>query len=420
MSLGFTRFSGSLLLESDLHIGDGDADGNRATFVRDEEGNPTIPGSTLKGALRACFDPETAGKLFGTAKDDGTGNMGRLIFYAARLRSGTADPGDLPAGEPGMARAAHVAIDRARGGAEARKLFEIEMAPAGARFDFEAVALAAPADVEDDIRTALAPLATGLALGRGTGRGNGRLRLDPESVGVVRRRLDISGNTPRIIEDAPQDLAIPTVSRGAPGERLSFFCPGPYLSRNPEESRSPEEDATGGRDNILFSLRRSGATPVLWPESLYGVLRRRCAWIARTDATADGDDRFRVLSDREGPEALTRTERLFGVSGWRGLVRLSDMALSGGLRMSADGQGIAGIAIDRLSGAVLDGKLFFGDAWTGVTLTFTLGLDPSRCLDAGDQALFAALVAEIQLEGLQVGHGTNRGFGWFDLWETPS
>lgn len=413
MSLGFTRFSGGLLLESDLHVGDGDADGNRATFVRDVRGNPIIPGSTLKGALRACFDRGTAGKLFGTAKDDGTGNMGRLIFYSARLRPGTADPCDLPAGEAGIARAAHVAIDRARGGAEARKLFEMEMVPAGARFDFDGVALATSTEAEDDIRTALAPLAASLALGRGTGRGNGCLRLEPETVATVRRRLDISGSAPRVVEDAPQDLVISASSKIEPGEPFSLLCPGPYLSRNPEES------APDGRGNILFSLRRNRSTPVLWPESLYGVLRKRCAWIARTDATADGDDRFRVLSEREEPEALTRTERLFGVSGWRGLVCLSDVALSGGQRMSARGEGIAGIALDRFSGAVLDGKLFFADAWTGMTLTFTLGLDQSRCLDAGDQALFHALVAEIRLEGLQLGHGTNRGFGWFDPPETP-
>ena len=408
MSLGFTRFSGSLLLESDLHVGDGDTEGNLATFVRDVRGNPIIPGSTLKGALRACFGRKTAGKLFGTAKDDGTGNMGRLIFYAARLRFGSADPGDLPADEAGVAQAAHVAIDRAHGGAEAQKLFEIEIVPAGARFDFDAVALAAPVDAANDIQTALAPLAAGLALGNGTGKGNGHLRLDPKNVRTVLRRLDLSGGAPRVVEDPPQSLAVQAGTKVKPGRRLAFHCPGPYLSRK------PAEEGPQGRKNILFSLRRSGPTPVLWPESLYGVLRQRCAWIARTDATADGDDRFRVLSDRKCPAALTRTERLFGVSGWRGLVRLSDVALRGGQRMSAQGDGIAGIALDRFSGAVLDGKLFFSDAWTGLTLTFTLGLDSSRYLEAQDQALFDALVVDIRLEGLQLGHGTNRGFGWFD------
>ena len=98
MSLGFTRFSGRLVLESDLHVGNGDADGNRAMLVHDSEGNPVIPGSTLKGALRACFNRETAERLFGTAKDDETGTMGRLILYAAVLRPGSSFLGDLPAG----------------------------------------------------------------------------------------------------------------------------------------------------------------------------------------------------------------------------------------------------------------------------------------------------------------------------------
>ena len=114
---------------------------------------------------------------------------------------------------------------------------------------------------------------------------------------------------------------------------------------------------------------------------------------------------------------LTRTERLFGVAGWRGLVRLGNVALSGGERMSRQG---TGIALDRFSGAVLDGKLFFSDAWTGLTLTFTLGLDPDRPRGEEDEVLLDVLVAEIQEEGLQLGHGTNRGFGWFDPLEAQS
>ena len=133
------------------------------------------------------------------------------------------------------------------------------------------------------------------------------------------------------------------------------------------------------------------------------------------DDVADGDDRFRVLADNVDPGMLTRTERLFGVTGWRGLVRLGDVALKGGKRMSAKGDGIAGISLDRFSGAVLDDRLFFGDAWTGLTLTFTIGLEPNRHSGERDEALFDALIAEIQGEGMQLGHGTNRGFGWFEL-----
>ena len=210
MSPGFIRFSGRLVLESDLHVGNGDVDGNRAMFARDAGGRPVIPGSTLKGALRACLDSKTADKLFGTAKDDGTGSMGRVIFYAAELRPDSVNPGDLPAGGDGVAIATHVAIDRAHGGAEDRKLFQLEIVPAGASFDFDAVALGAPEEAGDDIRTALAPLAAGLALGRGVGKGNGRLRLGGAGVRTVRRRLDCSGAAPVAVDDPPQDIAIPS------------------------------------------------------------------------------------------------------------------------------------------------------------------------------------------------------------------
>ena len=409
MSLGFTRFWGMLMLDSDLHVGSGNNDDNLATLVRDASDQIVIPGSTLKGAIRARLDKKTAEGLFGTAKDDGTGSASRIVFYAAVLDRKNVDAGCLPPHEGGSAIATHVAIDRAHGGAEHQKLFRREIVPAGAKFHFDAVALGAPERAIEDIRTAMAPLVDGLALGHGVGKGNGRLRLDGVHVTTTRRWLDTSCTPPKI-ENEEKDLRLNT-SAGEWAQkcvRFSFLCAGPYLSHDPD---APE---SAGNRNIQFSLRRNESTPVLWPESLYGVLRRRCAWIARTDSIRDCDERLRVLRDREDPTTLTRTERLFGVTGWRGLVRLGEVTLCGGKRRSEHGDGMAGIALDRFSGAVLDGKLFFSDAWTGLTLTFTLGLDPDRPVQKEDKALFDELVAEIRAEGLQLGHGTNRGFGWFD------
>ncbi len=421
MSLGFTRFCGRLVLKTDLHIGNGEAADNRATFVRDAAGRPVIPGSTLKGAARARLHPATADRLFGTAKDDGTGAMGLVVFYAAILQVDTIKDNELPrdagaeqgsrdqsAEQDSVAVATHVAIDRAHGGAEAQKLYEREIVPTGATFCFDGVALGDAKAVASDISTALRPFVEGLNLGHGVGKGNGRLSLESDSVHLIRRRLDTSKESPCVVDDLPRSLSICVAASATTGQRFKFRCPGPYLSHNPHEA------APDGQDNILFSLRRDSDTPVLWPEGLYGVLRKRCAWIARTDSIADCDCRFRVLEDREGPLALTRTERLFGVAGWRGLVRLRDVQLCDGKRMSTNGQRIAGIALDRFSGAVLDGRLFFADAWTGLTLTFSLDLNESRPLFPADKALFGELVREIRQEGLQLGHGTNRGFGWFD------
>ena len=422
MSLGFTRFYGRFVLQTDLHIGDGEASDNRATFVHDAAGRPVIPGSTLKGASRARLDAADADRLFGTAKDDGTGAMGLVVFYAATLQVDTVEVDQLPRDrrkeqriddqateQDSVAVATHVAIDRAHGGAEAQKLYEREIVPAGAIFCFDGVALSDAAAVACDIFTALGPFVEGLNLGHGVGKGNGRLSLDADSVYLIRRRLDTSNELPCVVDDLPQSLSIGRAASATTGQRFKFRCPGPYFSHNPHEA------GPSGRDNILFSLRRGADTAVLWPESLYGVLRKRCAWIARTDDVADGDCRFRVFEDREAPSALTRTERLFGVAGWRGLVCLRDVQLGGGKRMSTNGQEIAGIALDRFSGAVLDGRLFFADAWTGLTLTFSLDLDYSRFSHPEDAALFRKLVSEIRHDGLQLGHGTNRGFGWFDF-----
>ena len=225
MSLGFTRFSGKLVLESDLHVGSGDTDGNCATLVHDTDGNPIIPGSALKGALRAYFNRDAAERLFGAAKDDGTGSMGRLIFYAATLRPDSIALGDLPASKNNNALATHVAVDRVHGGAENRKLFRLEMVPAPAIFDFEAVALGVSEEAVDNIKMALAPLATGLAIGRATGKGMGRMRLEEARVEMTRRRLDVSGDEPVAIDDPPQILAIPTEITSASSPTVRFQLP---------------------------------------------------------------------------------------------------------------------------------------------------------------------------------------------------
>ena len=146
-------------------------------------------------------------------------------------------------------------------------------------------------------------------------------------------------------------------------------------------------------------------------------------WLAATDGTKDGgrddEERFDPLAAKDCPDVLGRTARLFGTPGWRGLVRIDGLSLSGGERRrncdSDSSGGIPGIAVDRFSGAVLDTGPFFFDAWIGVTLQFTLILEQRGGFPTcEDRDLFAGLVDYVRCQGLLLGHGVNRGFGWFD------
>jgi hypothetical protein len=51
------------------------------------------------------------------------------------------------------------------------------------------------------------------------------------------------------------------------------------------------------------------------------------------------------------------------------------------------------------------------EADRGVRLTLRLSLD--RRAEARDRDALEALVADLRLNGLELGHGVARGFGWF-------
>ena len=433
-SLGFVRFTATLTLESDLHIGDGGeaerevGEGLMATVVRDAYGNPVIPGTALKGALRAAVRTshreDKADELFGAIKASAesggsTGHIGKITLYAARQCAKGEAP-DLPSSErASTALATHVALGRKYGVAEEHKLYSREIVPAGAKFRLEGIARDVDS-AEQDLKTALGPLRPGIYLGRGSTKDNGRISLVSSGIEIVRRRLNVCEDKPKVVESTAK-LNIPDVEATKPifCESFKLHCSGPFLSHDPARNSHVE-----GQDNVLFALRRDRERPVLWPESLYGVLRDRCAWLAAIDATGDGsrDREERSAPLPAHPACLGRTGRLFGVTGWRGLVRIEAFALSGGERLKTndkDSGGMAGIAIDRFSGAVLDTGPYFTDAWVGLTLQFSLNLDrrgdfPSK----NDRDLFCALAKYIRVEGLLLGHGVNRGFGWFDPVET--
>lgn len=438
-TLGFLCFSGRLVLQTDLHIGDGtepeyEDDGEPRRYspvVRDWDGKPVIPGTALKGVLRAAVrqakgDAE-ARRIFGEIKNSdtpgkGEGHIGRVTLYAAHLHGRIDSRGGLPKAphNADTALATHVAIDRETGTADAahRRLYSREIVPAGARFDLTGIAEGVDQAAQDALRLALAALASGFGIGRGTGRGNGVLKLEGGKVTVWTRRLDLDGVEPKVVEEGPAELKIDRIPASDPDADLELHCPGPFLSHDPARPQ-PQ-----GRDNVLFALRRNDAAPLLWPESLYGVLRERCAWLALTGAggRSDKDDPFRrALQRMENPSTLSRTERLFGVAGWRGLVRLEGVRLTGGERLRAEDnaaggrEGMAGINIDRFSGAVLDTGPFFADAWTGVTLTFSIRLERRGAWPSPDDwTLFRELLEEVRADGLLLGHGVNRGFGWFE------
>jgi CRISPR/Cas system CSM-associated protein Csm3 (group 7 of RAMP superfamily) len=431
-------FTAQLRLLSDLHIGTGDKkklpeirqkphgmeeDPEVALIVRAANGTAVIPATALKGALRkavlAAHGKDIAERLFGATKDTkwegdryvDEGQIGTVWLRFARMMN-LLGAGDRPFWDRAQQTivTTHVAIERKTGTAAKQKLFYVERVPGGADFELRGVYVGTRAEAERDLPIAFGALVRpdGLGLGADGKAGGGRIGFAKAVLDCRRRYFD--DKTGDIRDEGPFEIAIVLASAdmtAVRGVKLTIFCRGPYLTIDPAKPR-------GG--NVIPAARRNDTAPLLPASGLLGVLRTRVAWLAATDAIGDGDDLDRILTTGEDPRTLTRTQRLFGVAGWRGLVRVVDIAAINDSRCER----LPSVVIDRFSGGTLDSALYETEAFARVRFAITLQLDrrqwdkktwPSNA----DVALFDALLDDLCDEGLMLGHGVNRGFGWFEV-----
>jgi CRISPR/Cas system CSM-associated protein Csm3 (group 7 of RAMP superfamily) len=451
MMLKQVRFTARLKLLSDLHIGTGDSrtlhelrpagperlnddaqQAEVAVVVRDAAGQPIIPATALKGALRkaveAAHGEELRSRLFGEIKRTewkrvrgeevpiDSGRSGRVWLRLAHLTEPPNVVG-LPFFDETRRTfiTTHVAIDDKTRTAAAQKLFHVERVPAGSAFWLSGVYIVdetdddAEAAARRDLPLAFAPLKHqhGLGIGADGKLGGGRLTLEG-AIECACWWFDPDSGTVRNDRRFTVEVAAGTADGGIESRKtIKLFCRGPYLTIDPAEPREG--------NNKLRAARRGEALPALPASSLLGVLRDRAAWLARTeDGITAGDDPVRTRTASEIEEGLTPTERLFGVPGWRGLLRVVSVEMTGG---TPELLSLPGIAIDRFSGGTLDSALYETEAFVGVRFTVVLQLDRRDAHPADEERrLFDLLIENLRTEeDLLLGHGTNRGFGWFKV-----
>jgi CRISPR/Cas system CSM-associated protein Csm3 (group 7 of RAMP superfamily) len=461
------EFAGRLVTVSPLHVGSGefrhvatvtgregsDKRPEVARIVRDGCGRPYLPGTAIKGLLRRLAeeidDADFATcreQLFGiikTARDDGEptgrnlGRMGTLLCRGAEQVGPPPDTRDAPFADaepvtaddqkigPGIFVAARTRIDPKTGTAKDSGLFFQEMVAPQTQFAFRCTL-----DLRGDAAAGGERLASGLirvldrltgdageAIGKGQADGLGRIRLDRDLT-VYRHVLDGEGRFTR--EDA---TALWTGrERGAldtEAEVLDLVCDGPFIVI--DASHRPEPGETRDGAPHLAAQRLAATMPLVLGSSVSGALRSRARWLAALDAHRSGDrtpvDGDRIVLRRSEIDSLTPVQRLFGVTGFRGLVEI-DTIVAG----EAEPWRITSVKLDRFSGAPVDNALFTTEAFVGVRLTLRLRLT-SRGETAPrdeDRSLYGKLVADIRKNGLQLGHGGNKGFGWFSLAETAN
>jgi CRISPR/Cas system CSM-associated protein Csm3 (group 7 of RAMP superfamily) len=412
--------AGTLRMET-FHIGSGNGFSlvSDSPILRDTKGRPYVPGSSLRGVLRAYLEREASADeiriLFGEtpARDsDRPSQLGRLTV---------ADAFPVDGGAAYTEVRDHVALDTRHGAAAKGAKFDQEVSADPLSLGF---ALTYEGDSESDpalalVEDALRALRAGeIACGAKSGCGYGRIRLKetafrafdrskPEGlVAWLGYRLKPDSVAPAREFPGPRRQAAGTtayarLSRLALRLRLQFD--GPVLVRAPLpplpsgrefDANVRESDGEKGLETAdhVFVQTGGGDRYYLPGSSLRGVLRHQAAKICGTLGAAD------VL------------DKLFGTvksgAGRRGLVEVEDGRLDGDPKPVY----LDHVALDRITGFAADARKFSTCGLASPVFEMAM-----RIRFTGDDLAAVALAGFVlrdMLEGwLWCGGGVTRGFG---------
>lgn len=444
---------GCFVLETPLHLGDGgdeprDDLGDAAvgqeevwiaTLARAAGGKPYLPGSSLKGALRALAqrcgcDAGFMKRVFGTRIGNAT-EAGLVEFHAAMM-VGVPKPGRLVHFEPTRCTAVlpHVAIERATGAAADQKLFHQAVVPPGTAFAVKLVAnRLKTADIAQLLwlleRTTGEPL---FRLGGGVAQDHGRVtwqgaaqpirRFGKEHVAAW--LLGLVGQSPGPWHKAAKPSGVRSRAHEAPNTALHSFgfdialnFHAPFLVKH-KPKKLPGDDT--GADAVP---RRNHAGRIVLPaSSAHGALRAQCERILKTlgfDLPANRDAALHA----ESAAFTDLAALLFGAPGWRSVVRCSDFTADADRKPVTQEMN----AIDRLTGGGKEGAKFKVDyADCPMRLTGQITIDLRRLRNARlalssangataalDPALgLLTLLWRDTAEGdVSFGHGRAKGYG---------
>jgi CRISPR/Cas system CSM-associated protein Csm3 (group 7 of RAMP superfamily) len=449
------RLCGRLTTRSPLHVGDG-GEGNMqerncekgflkqpettyATVMTDRAGTPVIPGSSIKGALRAWADahhPNTdlVREVFGGVFESDAGGKSELrggivTFHDARLNN-VPPPANaahgLWCGRRSTALIPHVAINPRTRSADEGLLYHVEFIPEGATFEVSFSMQGATPDqralllhvLEEAFRSVLRPA----RLGGHTASGWGEMgwsapqfeTMDPRAWlrGPMRpwhEALTIVGRDKWLEETTG---AVRTLQSGYSGRavrfRVELAFDGAMLVNDPSQACT----AKNGEGIVGHAaIRRHDGTVYLPASSVRGALRSqaRRIWqtIAADDPTQTLNGNGRQDARRRGEEKeLSAFQQLFGASGFRAPLELGDFEIQG----EPDVQPQEFVAVDRFTGGAAYGlwrPVFVGE--------ITIRTD--RVESARGGGWFWLLLAWTLRDWVEgdgaIGFGRSKGYGGF-------
>lgn len=440
----FTRYELTIPVEltSELHIGgvdpvpDRDGEGTVIRFNRNGLKEPTIPGRSIRGAVRAACnvlweerklkdDPSGAfsktnwKSLWGDdlAHHEGDSHddvlpvrRSALTFHAVSFPKYK----DSDSGESPLPRRHGVGIDRTTGAASDGALYEHEFLPRGTRFNIRITAegrdgekmrrdqskgIPGPAS-SDSVKKLLEFIvdvleSDAVSLGGRTGSGQGKIRI------IEPKLCRLSGTTNAGTLTTPTDILNALIGQDEEGTSLplkldewtleqsahieiKWWSPtGIFVAEDEkltkqrkEEAQKKNPDANGVTEPLRDPSVPWDKAQLLIPgTSIRGALRSRASRIART-VLASRDD-FEPLASHDIHEQIAAEPNLvrymFGCTRYRGAITVHD-CLSTNRKNRIE---VTHNAIDRWTGGVIDGGLFteavyLGTEWEPIQIDIDL------------------------------------------------
>lgn len=464
------QFSMVIQVKSPLHVGDGNTDKHRIkksgnteppevqTVLKDFNDRACLPGTSLKGALRARLreykqrDAKIHGiwnALLGSLDaDSSTAVGGKLEFHNAYVSRNFHSPQYGPESyqvpidqrpphwnlSKMTGVSVHVCLDRRSRTAADQLLYHLEFVPPGVEFawsltgDFltneEAAAVVAFLNRFDENH----PLQLGSGASHGWGevffkdvKANTTTRLKVREWINAQPRIEVGGTqtidvcqSNELSERNMEDLiraglfAIQIPSPALLKFHIQLNFSSPFLVNDAYRTGPSDE----GKFNFEPRLDPKGR--VLLPgTSMHGVLRSRAEMILRTLALNTQKDPWleapspgsvTVNSQKDLPK-LQWIDKVFGASGWRSPLTCTD--LKGEYKPHEQ----EFVAIDRFTGGSADTAKFRARAALNPILEGIVVLEVDRMDEAWALGLIALVMRDLTEEDLCFGFGASKGFG---------
>lgn len=420
------RLIGRFLVEAVTPLAIGNGENSLLTdspVVRDINGLPYIPGSSLAGVLRHAT-PKGYDLLFGKGGEDGSGS--RIIVSEARMvdREGKVIDGiaeidssdDFFAHYLNLPIRQHVRIN-SRGTADVTGKFDKEIVYRGTRFYFE-IELLSNGDDSDIFNDVLSNIGCStVRFGSGTRNGLGELGVVSSAVEKfdLTKEEDLSRYIERDSRLSAEDLKIPAVSN-KPGMRRydlkitpdNFYLLGSGFGDDDADMTPVSEDFLKWDDGKASFVENALLIPA---SSLKGAISHRSAYhYNKATGRFAGKPDLPPLTGDANPAVAA----LFGTSGdtpARGNVIFSDIIHYGQYEKKL----LNHVSIDKFTGGTIDGALFFEKVVFSPDITFSTDIyvDVDAIHDPVAISAFEKSLEDLCNGLLPLGGGNNRGNGFF-------